>query len=290
LKNFSFSKLGWGIFVLAIAALILVNHFGGFVELGFWSVLGSSVALAAIVVNLGKLSFAGLPIPLALLYYIFQVPLGFPFIGFWTLAAVSVIAAIGLSILLPKPGWMKFKKNIGSDNFDGWDDDCYDGDDWDDDGADVTMHSDDGNVVINTEDGNVTVHVGDSKEKKRRKRSGNVNSENNPKIGISFGETSRYLHSTALETARLSCRFGALSVYFDQAQLHPDGAEAFVDCSFGAIEMYVPRHWRIINKTSCTLGAAEIDNNHNESSSNSPTLTISGNVSLGALEVNRTRK
>jgi len=283
LKNFSFSKLGWGIFALSIATLILVNHFGGFLELGFWSVLGSAVALAAIVINLAKLSFAGLPIPLALLYYIFQVPLGFPFIGFWTLAAVSVIASIGLSILLPKRGWMKFARNI-----DDWDEDFDDDDDWDEDAANITVDGDDGSVTIRDEDGNVTVHVGSSQKNRRRKKADAINSENNPKISVSFGETSRYLHATALETAKLSCQFGSLSVYFDQSELHPDGAEVFVDCSFGAIEMYVPRHWHIINKTRCTLGAAEIDNSRSDTASNPPTLTISGSVSLGALEVNRT--
>ena len=278
MKNFSFAKLGWGIFVLAIAALILINHFGGFIELGFWSVLGASVALAAIVIDLFKLSFASLPLPLALLYYIFQIPLGLPFIGFWTLAAVSVIASIGLSILLPKRGWGKFVK-MGSNGDDGWDEDWDDDDDWDD-----------GDVVVNIqdEDGSVTVNVGDNQEKKHRRSAGKVDSENKLRVSVSFGETSRYLHATALETARLSCKFGSLSVYFDQAQLHPDGADVFVDCSFGATELYVPRHWRIINKTSCTLGAAEIDNKRFDTVPNPPTLTIHGNVSFGALEVNRT--
>ena len=291
MKKFSFSKLGWGIFALAIAALILVNHFGGFVELGFWSILGSAVALAAIVINLVKLSLAGLPIPLALLYYIFQIPFGLPFIGFWTLAAVSIIASIGLSILLPKSGWIKFAKNTGANGDDGWDDDWDDWDDeddWDEGNVVVNINNEDGHVVIHDEDGNVTVNVGNDQKKQRHKRSNNVNSENNPKVSVSFGENSRYLHATALKTARLNCKFGSLSVYFDQAQLHPDGADVFVDCSFGATELYVPRHWNIINNTSCTLGAAEIDNNRSDTVSNPPTLTIHGNVSFGALEVNRT--
>jgi len=78
-----------------------------------------------------------------------------------------------------------------------------------------------------------------------------------------------------------------LEVYFDQAELHPDGAEVFVECSFGSVELYVPRHWRIINETRCTLGAAEINNKRFESVPNPPTLTVYGNVSLGALEISR---
>ena len=261
MKNFK-SRLGWGIFLLVIAALVLINHFGGFVELGVWSVLGAALALAVIVSAIANLSFGGLPFPLALLYYIFQIPLGLPIIGFWTLLIVALISSIGLTILLPKKTWSTTFgafSNISSNHFDDWEDD-----------------SEDDPTPCTTE--NVEEAVGDDRLK---------NKENNPRIGVTLGEASRYLHATALKTAAFRCRFGSLAVYFDQATLHPNGAEAFVECSFGSVELYVPRHWRIINKTNCSFGATEIDNGR-EVVSTSPALTVSGNVSFGALEIFRT--
>jgi len=261
MRHINFSKLSWGIFLLAIAALVLINHFGGFVALGVWSIMGTSLALAVIVHSIAKLSLSGLPFPLALLYYIFQIPLGLPIIGFWTLAVVALISTIGLAILLPKRK-SYFGVNMG---YSGSFDDDYDEEDGNEDRFDT-------NSVGN---------------RKRRVEEGGT--ENNPVIGVSFGGVSRYLHATALESAVLNCSFGSLEVYFDQVELCPEGAEARVECSFGSVELYVPRHWRIINKTRCSFGAAEIDDRHTEAGEKPPTLVVSGNVSFGGLEVYRTR-
>jgi len=270
-----FSKWAWGVLLLLIAALILSNHFGGFVELGVWSIIATVIALLLIVSNIATLSFASLPIPLAILYYVFQIPLDFPFIRFWILAPVTLLATIALHILLPKPKGSG--SHYGIFGFDGikykHSDDDWDDDDWDDDRDDADDF-DDGSTMTG----------GDAVQVEKG------NAKNNPRISVSFGEICRYLHADRLETVRLECSFGSLEVYFDQAQLSPGGAEVSVSCNFGSVELFVPRHWRIIHNMSATLGSAEVNGSFEPSDENAPTLTVTGNVSFGSIEVNRIKR
>lgn len=109
--------------------------------------------------------------------------------------------------------------------------------------------------------------------------------DNNPIVKVNFGASTKYLHSTALKAGQFYASFGSLEVYLDQAQLSPEGAEIYVDCSFGSIEFYVPRHWRVKNNVHASLGSADIGERHSFAESDSPILTITGNVSFGSVEV-----
>jgi len=241
------SKLAWGVFWLLIAGLILANYFGGFVQLGVFSIVIAALALIVLLHCIISLSIAPLPIPIAALYYIFQVPLELPFVAFWTLAPVALLVTCGLYILLPR--------RLGRKHF-----------------------------GLFTPD--------DIKAQKRHKKHDEAHieegdDENNPYISVSFGGISRYLHSNRLRTADLNCSFGSLEVYFDNVQLSPGGAEIYANCKFGAIEIYVPGHWHVIDQMSSTMGSAEVDRRLRASDSDAPTLTVTGNVSFGSIEVNR---
>ena len=109
--------------------------------------------------------------------------------------------------------------------------------------------------------------------------------DNNPYTKVSFGASTKYLHSTALKTGQFYCSFGSLEVYLDQAQLSPEGAEIYVDCSFGSIEFYVPRHWQIKNDVHANLGSADIGERYSNAGPGSPLLTVTGNVSFGSVEM-----
>ena len=100
---------------------------------------------------------------------------------------------------------------------------------------------------------------------------------------VSFSEQSKYLHSASLKRANITCSFGSLNVFFDGAELHPDGASIYLDCSFGAIELYVPKTWNVINNVSAVLGAVDEKNTRRES--DGPTLTLTGNVRFGGIEI-----
>lgn len=109
--------------------------------------------------------------------------------------------------------------------------------------------------------------------------------DNNPYAKVNFGSSSKYLHADCLKTARFVVSFGALQVYFDQAQLSPDGAEIVLDCSFGAIELFVPKHWRVLESINTTLAGVENNTRYSSSIENAPVLTIKGNVQFGGIEI-----
>jgi predicted membrane protein len=236
----------WGIFLLLAAALVVVNQVGGFVEIGFWSLAIAALAVAMFISCLVSLSWGTLPIPIAVLYYIFQQDLnesyGFPILGFWSLVLVTLLACAGLSVLLPRR-WKRVKfKNTGRRDRGG---------------------------------------------ERPEPGGGETDSDNNPVIDLRFGHVSRYIHADSLERAVLNCQLGAIEVYFDQAQLSPDGAEIICNVQCGAIEMHIPKHWRVDDRINCTLGGVEMSNRRADPDENSPLVTIKGNVSLGGIEINR---
>jgi predicted membrane protein len=252
--KYRYSNGIWGIFFLMMAAFIIIGQFTGtqFAELkaGSWIVAG----LAAIVVVqcIATLRFQAMPFALAILYYVFRYPLHDyfdwpePVIGFWMLIFVALLVSIGLSIIFPKKMFqIKAKYEFGS-------------------GKKKRAGSVEGGGGIHVEDGGY---------------------DNNPTVSVHFGGVERYLKADALETVRLNCSFGGLEAYFDQATLHPDGAEAYIDCSFGSVEMFVPKEWHVVDKLSCTMGSVEIKQGLRHKDESAPTLVLNGGVQFGAIEV-----
>ena len=111
------------------------------------------------------------------------------------------------------------------------------------------------------------------------------NDDNNPHVKVSFGGTSSYLHGNCLKTGHFQVSFGSLEVYFDEAELSPDGADIYLDCSFGAIALFIPRHWRVQDNISATAGGVENNKRLNRPEEGSPLLSLTGRVSLGGVEI-----
>ncbi len=109
--------------------------------------------------------------------------------------------------------------------------------------------------------------------------------DNNPKVKVSMGASSKYLHADALQGGQFSVSLGELEVYFDQVRLNPAGAQVFVDCSLGSLKLYIPRYWNVVDKIGATLG--EVKNNSRQAQPvlTEPPLTITGNVKLGSVEI-----
>jgi hypothetical protein len=118
----------------------------------------------------------------------------------------------------------------------------------------------------------------------QRKIPSEGNRDNNPYISVNFSAVSRSVNADSLETVRLSCNFGAMEIFFNQAELSPNGADAYINCSFGGIQLFIPRHWQVIDKMSCTLAGVDIKSCA-APAENAPRLTLNGSVSLGGIEV-----
>ena len=235
-----FSNLIWGTFFLLVAVFVLFNQIDGFTNIGIGSIIATVFSLAIIMQCIAHLSFAPLPIALAILYFIFQTPLELPYIKIRVLILASVLASIGLVILFPSKRRHNHCKNKHY------------------------SRSGDHHSQMQTEIGN---------------------NDNNPSVSVNFGSVSRRLRADNLETVQLSCNFGALEIFFDQVEPDPNGAEAILNCSFGAIELFIPKHWRVIDKVNRTLGGVDIDKSFSASADNAPQITLTGCVSMGAIEV-----
>jgi hypothetical protein len=234
------SKLIWGTFLLLAAAFIIVNQLNSFTNISIWSIIVATLSLTFIIQCIASLKFAPLPIPIAVLYIIFQTPLDLPNIQAKFLILASVLAAIGLAILIPR----KHKRNYFK-----------------------YKH------FCKSEDNHQQFYTESSTD------------DNNPSINVNFGTISRRLHANSLETAQLHCNFGTLEIFFDQVSLSPQGATADINCNFGAIKLYIPKHWHIIDRLNCSLGGVDIGRNCATPAENAPQLTLTGNVSLGSVEV-----
>lgn len=109
--------------------------------------------------------------------------------------------------------------------------------------------------------------------------------DNNPYAKVNFGSSSKYLHSDSLKGGQFSASFGELEVFFDKAQLSPDGAEIFLDCSFGSIKLYIPKQWQVLDNLSVNLGEVTNKVRTAQPDENSPKLTLTGNVQFGGIEI-----
>lgn len=117
------------------------------------------------------------------------------------------------------------------------------------------------------------------------RRTGETIDDNNPYAKVSFGSSSKYLHADCLKSGQFIVSFGELEVYFDKVSLSPEGAEVFLDCSFGELRLYVPRHWRIIDNLHVSLANFSNDTHFNNPAEDAPQLTLSGNVQFGDINV-----
>jgi hypothetical protein len=123
-----------------------------------------------------------------------------------------------------------------------------------------------------------------SGDQQQKKIPADGNKDNNPYVSVNFSAVSRSLNADSLETVRLSCNFGALEIFFNQVELSPNGANAYINCSFGGIQLFVPRHWQVIDRMNCTLAGVDIKS-FTAPAENAPRLTLNGSVSLGGVEV-----
>lgn len=231
----------WGLFFVLAAVLVVAGAFGSFLHVGVWTLIATVLLVAMIIKSIPQRAFAGILIPMAVLYMLYEKPLGLPHISIWVLLLAAILCSIGLGMIIRKRP--PRRQDVGN------------------------FSASSGNT------GHVDT-ISDANE-----------DDNNPYGKVSFGSVTRYLHSTALRGGQFYASFGAIEVYCDQAQLAPEGAELFLDVSFGSIKLYVPRHWRVVDHMQKSVGGIDNDMRHVSLSGDSPTLVLTGNVSFGGVEI-----
>lgn len=110
-----------------------------------------------------------------------------------------------------------------------------------------------------------------------------IEDESNIVFKNSFGASMKYINTDKFEQANFSCSFGAMKVYFDNATMSSENAVVRIDASFSGIELYIPKTWRIDDKTKVFLGSIDEKNRSNEIATN--TLTLVGDISFSGVEI-----
>jgi len=246
----------WGILLLLAAGGLVANQLGLFGPLSFWTIVAAVLAVVFLFSAITHRTISTLPLVAAMVYIVLRNQEIVPHVAIWVVLVAAGLASVGLGLLFPQRE-PHGKVVIGAFFGDGEDDD-WDESNWDEEDK-------------------------DGRRERAKARMGGI--DNNPHVIVNFGYTSRYLHADKLKTAVLSCNFGGMDIYFDQAELDPDGANVHLDCKFGGIDIYIPRHWRVDEQINCTLGGVDINTRRAMPTADGPQLTISGHVLCGGVDI-----
>lgn len=120
-------------------------------------------------------------------------------------------------------------------------------------------------------------------DSKDHKKTINIEDEGNIRLETTFGSSVKYINTDKFENANLECTFGGMEVYFDNAIMKNENAVVRIDALFSGIELYIPKTWRVDNKTNVTFGAIEEKNRNGAVITN--TLTLVGNITFAGIEI-----
>ena len=240
----------WGVLFLLLAAFVVLNQLGLFIALSFGSLVAMVLAVVFLINCITQRRITTLPFVIAMVYIVLRNQELVAHVSTWAVLLAAVLVSAGIGFLFPQRprGKVVVGTFFGGD---GWDE-------WDEDGE--NPH-------------------------RSRSHTATIGMDNNPSINVIFGSESRYLHADALETAHLTCNFGGMEIFFDQAQISPNGATVYLDCKFGGIDLYVPRHWNVVEQVNCVFGGTERSRRLEEPAKDAPILTITGNVLFGGVDI-----
>ena len=135
--------------------------------------------------------------------------------------------------------------------------------------------------------GSIGLHcIFGSHHKHRHERefeSESIDSDNVVDVNVSFGASAKYVNTKELEKINVSCSFGAVKLYLDNAELKNDSAIIDLNMSFAGAEIYVPKDWKVQNNVDTSLGG--IDEKNSNSKSSNKTIILTGKISLSGIEI-----
>lgn len=240
-------KVFWGILFLLGALALLLGQLGYLGGLGFWSVFFSIVLLGILIEGILTVSFGEILFSLAGLIIVNDGLLHLEAITPWTVLGVALLGTIGLNIIFPKR--KKWKIHRGSH----WNKVWHGGKN----GGAMGCHvEEDNGEILSGED----IHY-----------------------EVSFGGAIKYISGQGISRVFLECSFGNLEVYFNDAVLKDNRADAAVDCSFGNMELYVPSGWKVVINIDNSFGGVEESGYGDPNGDN--VLYVKGDVSFGHMVI-----
>lgn len=104
-------------------------------------------------------------------------------------------------------------------------------------------------------------------------------------IKTQFSGDTRYIYSPNLQEIDIVNQFGGTSIYFQERELLND-LNINLDCQLGAIELYFPKEWNIIDNVSASLAGVDYGPRPYSDITSPYTVSLNGKVQLGGIEIN----
>lgn len=148
-----------------------------------------------------------------------------------------------------------------------------------------------GTIGLNLIFGNMKIQIKRNREfgekvfEKNFNKSMNIQEERKEyvKCCVRFSSIVKYINSANLQRVDVSAMFGAASLYLDNACAPSGEVLIDVNATFSGIEIFIPRDWRVINKTSATFGG--VDENGGSSGAGIVDVVLTGNVNFSGIEI-----
>lgn len=107
--------------------------------------------------------------------------------------------------------------------------------------------------------------------------------KNDIEVDVHFNSVIKYVDTDNLKGGVIDCSFGAAKVYFDKTKVNKDGATLKLDVSFGGVELYIPKSWKVVNKANVFAGA--IDEKNFPNGEDKYQLTLTGDVNFSGVTI-----
>lgn len=110
-----------------------------------------------------------------------------------------------------------------------------------------------------------------------------IDSDGIVNVDVSFGASAKYINTKNLEKVNISCNFGAVKIYLDNASIKNDNAVIYFNMSFAGAELYIPKNWRVENNIDTSL--AGIDEKNLNAKDIEKTIILTGKINLSGIEI-----
>lgn len=242
-------KLGrafWGIFFIACALFVVLNQMGIWTyRLGFWAAIGTVIFAISLLDGLINRRITESVFSVAFILMIFAEPLHITRLVPWTILLAAVLISIGLGIIFRNRFHTVVYANKKIKNFR-------------DKRENLTDH-----IFTDTVSKEQGSHV---------------------VVDQTMSDTSRYIHSKALETIDVNAKMSDVNLYLDDAQAANEIVTMNVNITMTDLTIYLPLSWQVESNMASTFmsGDFEIDGTSN---GGGPTLIIQGRSSMSDIKI-----
>lgn len=238
------SRIFWGVFFIACAGFVVLNQMGIWTyKLGFWAIVGSIIFLLTLIDGLINRRITESIFSIAFLLMIYAQPLHITRLVPWTILLAALLVSIGLGVIFRNRFHTIVYANKKIKDFRNKREDFSN------------------NLFTDT-----------------------VNKEKGAHISISqtMSDTSRYVHSKALEDIQVKAKMSDVNIYLDDAKAAGDQVDLLLDLTMSDLVVYLPLSWEVDNQMSGGFSDLEIAGSSN---GGGPVLRLSGHASMSDVKI-----